>query len=119
MIDGYNGALATAQDNQKLAQQIEEAGDDPKALADTKTASIIETHQLYQWRKRCGIPEPNEHAEPPVREGVEITMPPDRRPSGELTIMTLALVAPETWRFYPNQPIAFGANRTPGFMVGP
>ncbi len=33
--------------------------------------------------------------------------------------MTPASVAPETWRFYLNQPISFGANKTPGFIVGP
>jgi len=119
MIDGYNRALATVKENEALARRIKEAGGDPKALDDVKTASIVETRPLYQWRKRCGIPEPSEEALPPTRETIEITMPPDQRPSEELTIMSPASVAPETLRFYPNQPITFGENYTPGFIVGP
>ena len=46
-------------------------------------------------------------------------MPPDQRPSEELTMMTPASVAPDTWRFYLNQPVSFGANRAPGIIVGP
>jgi len=50
MIDGYNRALATAKENEALARRIKEAGGDPKALDDVKTASIVETSMAETMR---------------------------------------------------------------------
>ncbi len=48
MLDGYQRALDTANENKRIALKKQDAGGDPNALAEASAASIVESRPLHQ-----------------------------------------------------------------------